>query len=89
MRKRTKLEVMRDILSILKDNRNSMKPTPLLRKSGLSSKRFKEYYFEILKKELVKEVEEKKERRVVLTEEGLRFLEKYKVIIDFIEEFDL
>jgi len=42
--KRNKLEIIQDILKIIKQNHNSIKPTPLLRKSNLSSSRFNEYF---------------------------------------------
>jgi predicted transcriptional regulator len=90
MTKRGKLEIMRDVLRIIQENRNLIKPTPLLRKSGLSSIRFKEYYSEIVDRGLIKEiVEGKQEKFVMLSEKGFKFLERYKAIIDFIDEFDL
>jgi len=81
---------MRDILKIIQNSRNSIKPTPLLRKSGLSSNSFKEYYVELLERSLIKEfIDEKNEKFVVLTKKGFKFLERYKTIVDFIEEFEL
>lgn len=89
MGKRAKLEIIRDILRIIQENRNSIKSTPLLRKSGLSSAGFKDYYADLLKSGLVKETGEVKDRKISLTEKGFRFLEKYKAIMDFIDEFEL
>ena len=89
-KKRGKLEIIRDILEVIRDNRNYIKTTPLMRKSNLSSARFKEYYGEMLKKELVLEkIEKNGERFVILGEKGFNFLEKYKAIIGFIDEFEL
>jgi predicted transcriptional regulator len=87
MAKRTKLEIIRDILKLIQDNHN-IKPTPLLRRSGLSSSRFKQYYLELLEKEFVKKVDGKS-KHVVLTERGFKFIEKYQTIINFIDEFEL
>lgn len=90
MAKRGKLEIMRDILRTIYDNKSSIKPTPLLRKSNISSVRFKEYYIDLLERELIREIIDKKgDKYVVLTERGFRFLEKYRAIIDFIDEFEL
>jgi predicted transcriptional regulator len=90
MTKRAKLEIIRDVLKIIQDNRNMIKTTPLLRKSQMSSKRFKEFYSELIEKRFVKEIiDEKHGRYVILTEKGYKFLERYRTIIDFIEEFDL
>ncbi|MDP3027648.1 MAG: winged helix-turn-helix domain-containing protein [Nanoarchaeota archaeon] len=89
MTKRGKLEIIKDILKIIQENRNSIKPTPLLRQSNLSSARFKEYFNELLDKKLVKEFNHKGEKFISLTEKGFKFLEKYKTIINFIDEFEL
>lgn len=89
MTKRAKLEIIKDILKIIQENRNSIKLTPLIRKSKLSSSGFKEYYTELLERELVKEIGSGRERKVSLTERGFKFIEKYKAIIDFIDEFEL
>jgi predicted transcriptional regulator len=88
MQKRGKLEIYRDILSIINE-RGKIKTTPLLRKSNLSSLRFQNYYQDMLKKEIIIEIKTDTERFVKLTEKGKLFLEKYKTIINFIEEFDL
>jgi len=87
MAKRNKLEIIKDILKIIQENR-PIKPTPLLRKSNLSSSRFKEYYLELLKKEFIKETYGKN-KKINLTEKGYRYLEKYSTIINFIDEFEL
>ena len=90
MVKRGKLEIMQAILNAIRVNNNMIKSTPLLRKSGLSSSRFKEYYFELLEKGLIREVLDKNEdKQVILTETGFKFLERYKTIVEFIDEFDL
>lgn len=84
------MEVIYDILKIIRDNQNSIKPTPLLRKANLSSNNFSDYYIELLEKEFVKEITDKKERKyVTLTDKGFKFLEKYSLIRGLIEEFDL
>lgn len=88
MAKRVKLEIMRDILSIIK-NHSSIRITPLIRQSNLSSSRFKEYYSELLKKDFVKESMHKGNKIISLSEKGFKFLEKYKTIINFIDEFGL
>ena len=60
VRKRDRLEVIYDILKIIEGHKNSIKPTPLLRFSNLSSQRFSGYYKELQDKEFVKEIYDKK-----------------------------
>jgi predicted transcriptional regulator len=87
MVKRNKLEIIKDILKIIKDN-HSIRPTPLMRMSNISSHRFKKYYLELLEKEFIKEIFGKN-KQIILTKKGYRYLEKYSAIIDFIDEFEL
>ncbi|MBT7705897.1 winged helix-turn-helix transcriptional regulator [archaeon] len=87
MAKRNKLEIIRDILTIVRDNR-SVKPTPLLRKSNLSSSRFKGYYSDLLEKGFVRETLGGN-KQISLTKKGQKYLEKYSIIISFIDEFEL
>ena len=89
-RKRERLEVIHDILKIVSDHNNSIKPTPLLRYSNLSSSSFSEYYSELIAKELVKEITDKNSRKyITLTDKGFRYIEKYRLILGFINEFEL
>jgi predicted transcriptional regulator len=88
MPKRNRLEIMRDILNIVSDN-NNLKKTPLLRKSNISSSRFKKYYSELMEKKFITEFREKNNKKIKITEKGEKFLEKYKTIINFIQEFEL
>ena len=89
-RKRERLEVIHDILKIVSDHNNSIKPTPLLRYSNLSSSSFSEYYNELILKELLKEITDRKEKKyITLTDKGFNYLEKYSLILGFIDEFEL
>lgn len=89
-KKRDRLEVIFDILKNISDNHNSIKPTPLLRYSNLSSNSFNDYYTELISKELIKELIDKKGRKyITLTDKGFKFLEKYRLIKGMIEEFEL
>jgi len=65
MRKRDRLEVIHDFLRIIQENNNSIKPTPLLRKSNLSSQSFSEYLGELVSKGFVKEIEDKKKAMAI------------------------
>jgi predicted transcriptional regulator len=89
-KKRNRLEIIYDILDIIRDHNNSIKPTPLLRYSNMSTQRFEEYYKELLEKEFIREEKDKKERKfVTLTDKGFDFLRKYQSIIGFVDEFGL
>ena len=89
-KKRNRLEIIYDMLDIIKEHGNSIKPTPLLRFSNMSSQRFDDYYSELLEKGFIKEVYNKQGRKLVaLTDKGDDFLRKYRMILGIVEEFDL
>ncbi|MBT3465014.1 winged helix-turn-helix transcriptional regulator [archaeon] len=89
-KKRDRLEVIYDILIIIRDKNNSIKPTPLLRFSNLSSQSFNEYISELLNKEFVKEIYDKKNKKFYsLGDKGFKYLEKYEIIKGFIDDFEL
>ncbi len=90
VKRRDRLEVVYDILRIVRDHHNSILPTPLLRKSNLSSSSFAEYHDELLEKDFIKEVQDEKGRTyITLTDRGFLFLDKYQLILRFIDEFEL
>ncbi len=89
-KKRERLEVIFDILQIINHNHNSIKPTPLLRQSNLSSSSFFQYYDDLLQKELIREIiDSERNKYITLTDKGFRYLEKYTFILGFIREFEL
>ena len=88
--KRERLEVIYDILDTIKEHNNSIKPTPLLRYSNLSFNSFQEYEEELLLKDLIVQNFDKKQKKYYsLSDKGFKYLEKYRIILNFIEEFEL
>lgn len=92
-RKRERLDVIKDILEAIRENRE-IKPTRLLYASNLSPQMFKDYVNELLKKDFIilKEGEGKKNKSrktILLAKKGNAFLEEYSVIENFIENFGL
>jgi predicted transcriptional regulator len=89
VKKRGKLEVIYDILNLIKKNQNSIRFTPLLRHANLSTKRFREYLSELLEKGFVREVNTEKGKVITLTDRGFNYIERYRAITSFIEDFSL
>lgn len=88
-KKRERLEVIRDILQTIMQNRE-IKPTRLLYASNLSPQMFKEYINELLSKKFIKfEISKKDKKTFSLTKKGQDFLQEYKTIENFIENFGL
>ncbi len=88
-RKRERLEVIRDILNSIRNNRE-IKPTRLLYSSNLSPQMFKDYVDELIKKNfVVLETTPKGKKFFRLKKKGNDFLEEYKIIENFVENFGL
>lgn len=88
-KKRERLVVIRDILKSIQDNRN-IKPTRLLYASNLSPQMFKEYINELIEKKFIAiDIDKKDKKTFSLTKKGHDFLEEYRVIENFIDNFGL
>lgn len=88
--RRTKLEIIYDILSSVQDKRGKIKPTHLLYKSNLSHKKMLLYVQELMQKSMLEEEgDPKKEgkRLYVLTDEGAKFLAEFKRLREFTDSF--
>lgn len=88
VKKREKLEIIRDILLAVKGE-EEIKPTRLLYSSNLSPQMFKEYINLLLRKEFIKESLVKEKKSFSLTNKGRHFLEEYRVIENLIKNFGL
>lgn len=89
VRKRERLEVIKDILKSIKDNRN-IKPTRLLYASNLSPQMFKDYINELISKKFISlDIDKKDKKTFSLTKKGQEFLQEYRVIENFVDNFGL
>lgn len=89
-RKRDRLEIIYTILDLVRKHKNQIKRTPLLRYTNVSSQSFELYYQDLLKKQFLQEIQDKKGKTFVsLTNKGFHYLEKYQIILNFIDEFEL
>jgi predicted transcriptional regulator len=88
--KRNRLKIIYDILNMIRNHNNSIKPTPLLRYSNLSSQSFSSYFGELMEKGFITEIRDKRNRKfLTLTEKGFNYLQKYKIMTKFVEDFSL
>ncbi|PIN75935.1 hypothetical protein COV17_03360 [Candidatus Woesearchaeota archaeon CG10_big_fil_rev_8_21_14_0_10_36_11] len=93
--RRSRLELIYDILFSVQNKGGKIKPTHLMYKSNLSHKLLNQYLEELLQKELVVVEEEfskkkqKSTRTVVITEKGLGFLAEFRRMREFTDAFGL
>ncbi len=87
--KRSKLDIVYDMLRAIEDKGGKILPTHLLYKSNLSHQRMKLYLDELKQRNLLAEGESKGKKVYELTDEGRKFVQNYKQMKQFTEAFGL
>ncbi len=93
--RRSRLELIFDILLSIQNKGGKIKPTHLMYKSNLSHKLLNSYLDELINREMVliqEEISRKKKastKMVVITEKGLGFLEEFRRMREFTDAFGL
>ncbi len=88
-KKRSRLEVIYDILCAVRDHGRQIKITPLIRYSGLSPQSFAIYYSKLLQRGFLEEKSDSDGRLIALTEKGAGYIREYMAVLRFIREFEL
>lgn len=89
-KKRERLQVIHDILQVIKDKNGKIKPTHILYKSNLSHQMMEEYMKELIEKGfVVEQILKDNTKTYSITLKGQEYLKKYKLIIDFTSSFGL
>ena len=95
MAKRSKVEIIFDILKTINEKEGRIKPTHLMYKSNLSHKLLNSYLEELLGKGLVQVEEEFSKKKqnttktVLITDKGLGFLAEFRRMREFTDAFGL
>ncbi|MBI1969252.1 hypothetical protein HYS48_01040 [Candidatus Woesearchaeota archaeon] len=89
MKRRSKLDIVNDMLLSIQEKGGKIKPTHLMYKANLSHKLLKGYLDELVAKEMVKEVKEKQTNYLLLTDKGHSFIAQFKKMKEFQETFGL
>jgi len=87
--KRSRIELLRDMLVAVHDKGGVIKPTHLLYKANLSHDAMKAYVKELQEQGLLRERLEDGKTLYVLTDKGYKFLEEYKRFTSFAEAFGI
>lgn len=87
--RRTKLEIVSDMLLSISEKGGKIKPTHLMYKANLSHKLLSAYLEDLVSNELVKEVSDKSNRYLVITDKGLDFLHQFRKMKEFQKSFGL
>ena len=88
-RKRSRLDIITDMLSTLQQNGGELKPTHLMYKSNLSHVQMSSYLEELLDKDLIKKIKKNNYDYIIITDQGFEFFEKLKQMREFEKTFGL
>ena len=84
------MNIIFDILNIIRERGGSIKPTHLMYKANLSHKQMKGYLDELKKKNLITvDVSDQNNSRIVITKKGVEFSFKYLQMRDLEKTFGL
>ena len=87
--KRTRIDIIGDMLISVINKGGHIKPTHLMYKSNLSYSQLKSYLEELLAKEFVKMTKNKNNKYVAITDKGRDFVNKLREIKQFERAFGL
>ena len=87
--RRSKIDIIYDMLKAINDKGGKILPTHLLYKSNLSHKRMKEYLEHLMGRHLIEEIQVKDKKYFILTEQGSKFFVDYMKIKEFTDAFGL
>jgi len=87
--RRSRLEIINDILKSIQGKGGAIKPTHLLYKSNLSHDRMKSYVEELKQKGLMCEEVKKEKKLFCITDKGFEFLANYSKIREFEDAFGI
>ncbi len=87
--KRSKLDIVYDMLRAIEEKGGKIIPTHLLYKSNLSHQRMKLYLDELKQRNLLVETHTKDKTYFELTDEGRKFVQNFKQMKEFTQAFGL
>lgn len=88
-RKRSRLDIVYDMLLTIGNKGGRIKPTHLMYKANLSHTQMKLYLDELMAKNLVEEHVKDERKILVLTEKGFALIQKFNQMREFEKTFGL
>ena len=89
MVKRTRIDIICDMLTSIQEKGGEIKPTHLMYKSNLAHGQMGSYLEELVDKDLVKKIKRDSYDYIIITDKGSRFIEKVREMREFEEAFGL
>ena len=89
MARRSRSDIISDMLDSIQAKGGRIRQTHLMYKANLSHNQLKGYLDDLLKGELIKEIKQKSNTYLVITDKGCTFLEKFRQMKEFEKAFGL
>ena len=88
-RKRERSDIILDMLISIQEKGGRIKPTHLMYRANLAHQQMKAYLDDLVHKDFVKKIKEDSYEYVIITDTGLKFVEKIKQMKEFERTFGL
>ena len=88
-RKRSRLDIITDMLSAIQTNKGEIKPTHLMYRSNMSHIQMNSYLDELVSREFIRKIKKKEFDYIIMTDKGFGFLEKLKEMKEFEKTFGI
>ncbi len=88
VKKRTKIEIIRDVLEVLKKNKQ-LKITHIIYKSNLTNNSVKPILENLLENQLIQKISEKEKTFFAITKKGEEFLDEFNKIKVFSDAYGI
>lgn len=88
-KRRSRLDIICDMLISIQDKGGKIKPTHLMYKANLSHNLLGSYLEELIEKNMVKEIEINNYKYLIITDKGMDFIQNLKKMKEFQEAFGI
>jgi len=88
-RKRSRLDIIYDMLHTISNKGGRIKPTHLMYKANLSHTQMKLYLKELMEKNLIEEEIKKERTMLIITQKGFSFIQQFNQMKEFEKTFGL
>jgi predicted transcriptional regulator len=88
-RKRERSDIVVDMLLSIQEKGGKIKPTHLMYRANLAHQQMKSYLEELVERNFVRKIMEKKYEYIMITDTGSRFVEKISQMKEFEKTFGL